>query len=85
MSDVRSRWETEQDTWEPESVSPRNKVLWLIVHLVKQGIPEDQLRKELVEFIKTNHFEFSEGDLNGMIRWAYRKFASDSNSEDQDK
>jgi len=84
MPDIESPWETEHDTWEPEIVSPRNKVLWFIVSRVKQGVSEEQLRKELAEFIKANHLDFSEGDINGMIRWAYRKFASDSNGEAQE-
>ena len=64
MADVESPWETESN-WDTERVSPRNKVLWLIVQLVKQGVSENQLRKELAEFIKINHFnEFQNAIVN---------------------
>ena len=74
MSDTQSPWETESN-WDTEGVSSRNKLLWFIVNRIKQGASEEQLRKELDDYIKINQFQFLQADLDGMIQWALRKFS----------
>ena len=83
MSDVQSPWETEQDTWEPETVPARNKVLWFICKRVKEKASKEQLLEDEVPiYIKENGLPlFLRWDVEGMIDWSIRKFRLSSNDD----
>ena len=77
MSDERqSSWETESG-WEPEDVTPRNKLLYFICNRVKQGASREQLiEEEIPRHIEENGLpDFTQPDISGMVGWAIRKFA----------
>ena len=80
---TQSAWKTETESaWQPGEVSPRNMLLWFIVQRVKQGASKDQLLEEVPEYIEQNQLPpFLQGDVEGMISWAVRKFSPPSTGE----
>lgn len=83
MPDVQSSWETEQDTWELETVPARKKLLWFICQRVKQGATKEQLLEDEVPiYIKENGLPlFSRQDVERMVDWAIKKFRLSTNDD----
>ncbi len=69
--------ENTSQLWQPEEITPRQKVIYFVIRRIKEGATKQQLMGgEVSTFIEENDLPpMLTSDAEGIVNWAIRKFA----------
>jgi hypothetical protein len=69
--------ENSSQLWQPEEITPRQKVIYFVIRRIKEGATKQQLMgDEVSSFIEENDLpSMLTSDAEGIVNWAIRKFA----------
>ena len=73
---VNNNFNSNSGPWQPEEITPRQKLIYFIIDWVKAGATDKELQDILIpDFFRRNGIPpFEQWDIQGIIGWVHRKF-----------